>query len=289
MPTRLPLGFVARAANGVGEVLASSISWDGHALALVRERVSEPGCGLRIVEHDGERQVRTTSLIGEVSPDPIIQSFPGGDLLVVDRRCATSRDGVPEGNARVYGAAGEIRRAFTLGDGIAHALVDDAGTIWVGYFDEGVYGDSPISAAGLVRFDASGDVRWSYEPPEGLVIDDCYCLNVSGEDVWTSYYSRFPIVHIHDQAVTGIWRNVVTGARALAIANDRVLLVGGYRDDHNRAVLVELSADHARESQRFTISTRDDMPLQSATFVGRGPFLDILDGSDWYRLDVRQL
>jgi hypothetical protein len=289
VPTRLPLGFVARAANGVGEVLASSISWDGHALAMVRERVSEPGYGLRIVEHDGERQVRMTSLMGEVSPDPIIQSFPGGDLLVVDRRCATSRDGVPESNARVYGAAGELRRAFTLGDGIAHALVDDAGTIWVGYFDEGIYGDSPISASGVARFDASGDVRWSYEPPEGLFVDDCYCLNVSGQDVWTSYYSGFPIVHIHDQAITGVWRNVVIGARALAVANDRVLLVGGYRDDHNRAVLLELAADGARESQRFTISTRDNTALQRATIVGRGPFLDILDGSDWYRLDVRQL
>jgi hypothetical protein len=289
VPTRLPLGFVARAANGVGEVVASSISWDGHALMLVRERVSEPGCGLRIVEHDGERQVRMTPLMGEVSPHPIIQSFPGGDLLVVDRRCATSRDGLSESNARVYDPAGEMRRAFTLGDGIAHALVDDAGTIWVGYFDEGIYGDSPISAPGMARFDASGEVRWSYEAPEGLFIDDCYCLNVSGQDAWTSYYSGFPIVHIHDQAITGIWRNVVAGAGALAVANDRVLLVGGYRDDHNRAVLVELAADRARESQRFTISIRDNAPLQRTTIVGRGPFLDILDGSDWYRLDIRQL
>jgi hypothetical protein len=112
VPSRLPLGFVARAASGVGEVLASSISWNGNALTLVRERVSEPGSGLRIVEHDGERQVRLTSLTGEVSRDPIIQSFPGGDLLVVDRRCATSPDGLPESNARVYGPAGEIRRAW---------------------------------------------------------------------------------------------------------------------------------------------------------------------------------
>jgi hypothetical protein len=160
-----------------------------------------------------------TSLTGEVSPDPIIQSFPDGDLLVVDRRCATSRDGVPETNARVYGAAGEIRRAFTLGDGIEHALVDDAGTIWVGYFDEGIYGESPISASGLARFDASGDVRWSYEPPDGLFIDDCYCLNVSGQDVWTSYYSGFPIVHIHDQEIAGIWRNEVTRQQAAATRN----------------------------------------------------------------------
>ena len=289
MPTRLPLEFVARAADGVGEVLASSISWDGHALTLVRERGSGPDGGLRIVEHDGERVVRMTSLMGEVSRDPIIQSFPGGDLLVADRRCATSRDGVPESNARVYGPNGEMRRAFTLGDGIAHALVDDAGTVWVGYFDEGIYGASPISASGLARFDASGGVRWSYEPPERLFIDDCYCLNVSGQDVWTSYYSGFPIVHIHDQAIAGVWGNVVTGARALAVANDRVLLVGGYRDDHNRAVLVELAADRARESQRFTISTRGNAPLRRATIFGRGPFLDILDGSDWYRLDSRQL
>ena len=46
-------------------------------------------------------------------------------------------NGTPQHTAR----AGELRRQFVLGDGIKHVQTTAAGDIWVGYFDEGVYGN----------------------------------------------------------------------------------------------------------------------------------------------------
>ena len=47
----------------------------------------------------------------------------------------------PHPNAVLYDADGQVVSEHVLGDGIGHALADSAGQVWVGYFDEGIYGN----------------------------------------------------------------------------------------------------------------------------------------------------
>jgi hypothetical protein len=72
---------------------------------------------------------------------PMVQTLPGDEFLVVASRCQRFKDGTHEMNARVYHADGSIKREFCLGDGIEHVQVDSEGHIWVGYFDEGIFGN----------------------------------------------------------------------------------------------------------------------------------------------------
>ena len=63
----------------------------------------------------------------------------------------------------VVDAAGSVVAEGTLGDGINHLLTTPSGAIWVGYFDEGVFGSfgwggpgpPPIGQPGIVQFDTS--------------------------------------------------------------------------------------------------------------------------------------
>ena len=81
------------------------------------------------------------------------------------------------------------RRTLDLGDASKHLQTTPEGQIWVGYFDEGVYGGG-IGSEGLVCFDSNGTSIFKYAEfakQHGLpFIDDCYTLNVVGAAVWVS-------------------------------------------------------------------------------------------------------
>jgi hypothetical protein len=136
-----------------------------------------------------------------------------------------------------------------LGDGIEHVLATSTGQVWVGYFDEGIYGnygwgradsEEPAGAYGIVRFSPGLKSAWHYPQYTGVgpwePIDDCYALNVDDTCIWACYYSDFPVVRIRDDIVTG-WHNDTGGARALAAAGSRVALCGGYGPDYDRLAL----------------------------------------------------
>ncbi|GAA2534488.1 hypothetical protein [Winogradskya humida] len=111
---------------------------------------------------------------------------------------------VPD-NAQVFSASGRALRSFRVGDGVAHLAVDEPGTIWAGYFDEGVYSGDPFSAGGLTLFDEYGRQLWAYWPPSGFDdIADCYALNVGPRTTWAYYYMGFPLIRVTDhQARSG--------------------------------------------------------------------------------------
>jgi len=96
-----------------------------------------------------------------------VQPMPGGRFLVAGTRCQWRPDG-PDRNAVLYDAGGHVVSEHVLGDGIAHVLATSTGQVWVGYFDEGIYGNygwgradsqEPVGAYGIVRF----SLTWS--PP----------------------------------------------------------------------------------------------------------------------------
>lgn len=114
------------------------------------------------------------------------------------------------GLARIFDREGSrLLNTINLGDAIEDIQTTSGGQIWVGYFDEGVYGGG-IGQSGLVCFDADGSAvfRYSDFATEHSLphIDDCYALNVCDGAVWVCYYSDFPLVCLKNFHMDRVWK-----------------------------------------------------------------------------------
>ncbi|MFC7280202.1 hypothetical protein ACFQS1_40130 [Paractinoplanes rhizophilus] len=226
-----------------------------------------------------------------------VQPLPNGRFLVVAARCRWRPEG-PDRNALVYGTDGAVAAQYTFGDGIEGVHTTPSGHAWVGYFDEGVFGNygwggpgpEPVGSCGLARFDPSGEVDWRFPPDDVASIDDCYALNVVGETVWACYYSDFPVVKIDNGRVTA-WRNdLAHGAKSIIVDDRRVGLAGGYRPHRDRLVIGVLSDGGLREVARYRLVLPDGQPLpDNVRIVGRGPDLHVFHGTDWYRTSLTDI
>ncbi|MFJ9584860.1 hypothetical protein [Streptomyces acidicola] len=228
-----------------------------------------------------------------------VQPLPDGRVLIVGARAAW-RTGGPDRNAVVYDDAGRPEAEETFGDGINHVHTTESGRIWVGYFDEGVFGNygwdedaapPPVGVSGLVRFSPDLEPEWHF--PRGHPwgpIYDCYALNVDGETAWTCYYDGFSLVRVHDSAVDGWFNDDVNGASALAVGGDRVALFGGYSPRRDRLVVGRLESGRLWVEGEFRVVLPDGGPLPSnRTVVGRGADLHLLSGHQWFRLGLDDL
>ncbi|MFG1891110.1 hypothetical protein ACGFIR_25000 [Micromonospora sp. NPDC049051] len=251
---------------------------------------------VRVSRQTGDA-VDVMSLPGLTLAHPTAQPLPGGRMLVVGARCRWRPDG-PDRNGVIYDSNGRIEAQATLGDGIEHVLTTTSGDVWVGYFDEGVYGNygwgsgdapPPLGNMGLVRFSPELEPTWrfpSHVDNDAGAIDDCYALNVSDDATWTCYYSGFPIVRIHGDDVTG-WRNQTDGAKALAVAGTRIGLLGGYGQQHDRFVVGELDGETMRVVGTHRLVLPDGTPLPAhVTVVGRGPVLHLITAERWHQLNL---
>jgi hypothetical protein len=231
---------------------------------------------------------------------PSVQPLPDGRVLVVGARCRWLPDG-PDRNAIVYDSTGTVLAEQTFGDGIEHVQTTCRGEIWVGYFDEGVFGnygwgkadsDPPLGASGLIRFTTALTPEWHYPSHVATTwgpIDDCYALNVDADAVWTCYYTGFPIVRIQNDTVTG-WHNDIAGAKALAVGGSRVALYGGYGSDHDRLVVGVLGDDRFDVTGEYRLVQPGGQPLPAtAEVLGRGSDLHILTDDSWLRLDIEDI
>jgi hypothetical protein len=226
---------------------------------------------------------------------PMVQPLPGDRVLLVGARCRWRPEG-PERNAFVLDPTGEVEAEATFGDGISEVLTTPTGDAWVGYTDEGIYGNygwgtprvEPIGSCGIARWSADLQPMWRYpgNPTMGPV-DDCYALAVDGEVAWACYYSNFPIVRIDAGAIEG-WQNEITGVDCLVTDGSRAALIGGfYGADRDRIVLGDLTNDgfDVRSTARLVLDDGSDVP--PAYWVGRGSDLHVFVGTHWYhaRLD----
>jgi hypothetical protein len=244
------------------------------------------------------RQLDTVIQIIEVDAPsswqfPVVQAMPDGGALIAKIRCGR-RDGLLEHNARHIDSTGQLVRSATLGDGIEHMLTDSLGNVWVGFFDEGIYGDVgwedeghgsiPIGGPGLLRFDRNLSLAWSYSRHEtNHDIDDCYALNVSDEAVFTCAYSDFVIAKIVAGEIE-YWPNEIAGARAILVNGNSCALVGGYKNMENRLVEGHLGADGFTPQRLGLIETGVGPALPRKVWtVGRGAELHVFDNLDWYR------
>ncbi len=217
---------------------------------------------------------------------PTANRLADGRWIVVAPR---ARDG--EENGRIYTADGQPDGQISLGDGIANLLCAPDGTIWVGYFDEGVFGYSdengnpPVSSGGIVQFDATGTVLWSFndQASDDLFVSDAYATTLAGNDLWTSYYSAFPIACVSD-GKPRFWSNTAAGAKAIAVADDLAMLVGGYEEDRNRVVVMKLGGEDSHEIARLTYTPA--IPHTAHLLQGQGDTLHLVSDGVWSRVSL---
>ncbi|MFS0647431.1 hypothetical protein AB1L08_21320 [Siminovitchia sp. 179-K 8D1 HS] len=142
-----------------------------------------------------------------------VDLFSDGSLLLVQSRCL--KDGkYMERNARRYNPNGQLIEAFPLGDGIENVQIDETDTIWVSYFDEGIFGnfgwEQPMGSEGIVAYTMNGNKLWG---ASGYGIVDCYALNVvSSREVYFYYYDDFFLVQLNEKKETIRYRVEGKGA-----------------------------------------------------------------------------
>ncbi|MET7017409.1 hypothetical protein [Bacillus mycoides] len=156
-------------------------------------------------------------------------------------------------NAVIYNADGSEYCKFYAGEGIQDCQVDANEDIWVSYCDEGVFGECPIGANGIVAFDSTGHLIFNnYDqyverfnvPP----IDDCYAMNVIDGDVWLYYYSEFPLVQMKDKNFHMLWNEInlirEIWSESFAVAQDKVVFI----TQDKKLVVYDLNNNHVYDS-----------------------------------------
>ena len=234
------------------------------------------------------------AVIMEVLPvaHPLVQALPSGEFLVVGGRCAWRPQG-PERNALVVGLDGAVKREGTLGDGIEHMLVDLNGEIWVGYFDEGIFGNygwgnpgpEPLGSPGIVRWSPEFEKVWEYHAVDDYRLADCYALNVDADRAWACPYTDFPIMEIVSDRATFRATTDVSGPRGLLVAGEHVALLGDYQYGGS-LLLGELSG--LSRLRKGEIGMPDSRPVPPGTLVCRGSVADFFVGADWFTFDLAQ-
>lgn len=224
---------------------------------------------------------------------PQLQLLPSGTFLVVGSRCYW-HEGGPEENAVVYADDGRELRRGTLGDGIEHVMVDVAGRIWTGYFDEGVfgnygwgapYGPEPLGAPGIVAWTPQFEQSWALDPSGGLV-SDCYALNVADNATWACPYTDFPVLRIMGKTVQTWATEGLSGPRGIIAHGDRVALIGTY-DDPSEFVLGRLGDRHFVEERRGNLWAPDGTVLPKSAIHCVGSVAHFFADRKWFSFDLR--
>jgi hypothetical protein len=310
-----PFGSPRKLARPFGfETASISVGFHGDAIRLLvregatealRETVEGPGKASfpktqtdveysSIISISGHSETRDIILSGMTATFPIIELLPDNEILTVAPRCQRYADGSYDINAKVYDHAGVQKREFLLGDGISHVQTDAEGNIWVGYFDEGVYGnfgwDTPIGAAGLSCFTNSGRKIWDYRPPEGFEpISDCYALNVSASGVWCYYYTGFPIALVDSHWRVHCWNTESSGGHAFAIGNRKVLMYGGYGDRRIACNLLSLDDHDGKLVSDVSLVLPREVDPTHDIVIGKGKELHVFLGDDWFVFSIDSL
>jgi hypothetical protein len=219
---------------------------------------------------------------------PIVDRMVDGRWLVVAVHAAAN-----EKNGRIYAPDGRKEHEIHLGDGIETLLCSSDSTIWVGYCDEGIFkgknkdGSWPVSTGGIVQFDAMGTPLWSFNEQvrDGYAVADSYAITLAGHDLWACFYTDFPIARIRE-GETKFWLNDVSGAKAIAVQDDIVLLGGGYGRDASCISVLQLGGDRSHLLGIFAFTP--GKPGTAALLQGRGESLHVVSNGQWFRLPVQK-
>jgi len=215
-----------------------------------------------------------------------IEQFPDGRWLVVE----ASHD--PQGNARLFDPDGTQINRFQLGHGIQHVKLDAESRIWVGWFDEGVFGNDrwqidghewPPSSYGIAAFDDAGILQ--EVASRQLDVADCYALNVQGNQIWACTYTDFPL-WCWSSGTQKTWTTELAGTSAIAVQFPYVVAFGGYGKNAHQAVLFRLENDTAVRIQDWLELVPAFGKRTRWTTDARGDTLHIIEDDRWLRWHV---
>lgn len=219
-------------------------------------------------------------------PFPCFDKFPDGRWLVTNSRA----DQEPLG--RILDCDGHETGRIQLGDGIEHLKIDDSGRIWVGWFDEGVFGNDswrvpneewPPSSYGLAAFDDEGTM---VAHADGGPIDDCYALNVISDTAWACAYASFEIIACNQLQGSRRWPSGLKGPSALAVEGNLVLAAGGYSENGNKAVLLRLDEHQSSIVGEWRLPFPTGGPRPFGLIDGRGNKIHVVRDGFWHRWSV---
>ncbi|MBH0245236.1 hypothetical protein I3W98_23925 [Streptomyces cavourensis] len=248
-------------------VLTSTVDVFGVAHWLLADRAPQPGGDARpfdalvVSVHPGGT-VELTELSAVRARWPHLDRLPDGRFVVAASRTRRYEDG---DQVQVFDALGRETSSFSVGDAIEHLLVDEAGHIWVGHFDE--------SPAGIRRWSPTGHIYWTSDGADIPGLFDCYALNVSGTTAWACTYTDFPLVEIrpnHPVRPVRVWPNQVRGAKVVAVHGERVAFYGGYGEEADRLTLGEITEASVEPTAVGLLTLPDGHLPGRRRAVGRG-------------------
>ncbi|MEV8001274.1 hypothetical protein AB0P10_01175 [Streptomyces parvus] len=274
----MPYARLPRAHHSL-HVLTSTVDVFGAAHWLLGEHAPQPGGdvppfdALVVSVHPGG-SIELTELSAVRARRPHLDRLPDGGFVVAAPRARRYEDA---NQVQVFGAHGREILSFSVGDAIEHLLVDEAGQIWVGHFDE-----NPI---GIRRWSAAGRPTWMSDDAHIPGLFDCYALNVSGTAAWACPYTDFPLVEIRPdrrERPVRVWENQVRGAKAVAVHGDRVAFYGGYGEEQDRLAHGEIVGTSVEQTDVGLLTMPDGSVVGRRRVVGRGsriyvqaePFID---------------
>jgi hypothetical protein len=196
--------------------------------------------------------------------------------------------GERRGHCSLYNRSGHFVTSLDLGDASEDLQTTPDGRIWVSYFDEGVFGGS-ISSEGFICFDRSGVPVFRYakfaEQNNLPFISDCYAINVSvSGDVWLSYYTDFPLVHLRNLNLEQVWRDFGSMGNGFAIRDG-----ASFFTRESQLMSRSLESDH----EEIVVDARDEtgsvlvpIAVPHLGFAGRGSNLVVNTGKAIFGLTL---
>ncbi|ACQ69159.1 hypothetical protein EAT1b_0226 [Exiguobacterium sp. AT1b] len=164
---------------------------------------------IEVVDSDARKSIGSARLVKTnhqfyIHWNGLIMDFKGHEYVagirIIDENYlfiwAFTIEGEPI-NAWVLDADGDINHSFHAGNAIAAVVMNDTG-IWIGYGDEGIFGDG-ISTEALVCFSKEGAVRFRYnrEVRKAPVLHDCDVMYASEKGVWVISSIEGRLVYVH--------------------------------------------------------------------------------------------
>ncbi len=170
-------------------------------------------------------------------------------------------------NAKIVNSEGQEIDKLLLGDGIENIVIDKKKNIWVGYFDEGIFGNFgweindekifPIGISGLVGFDLSGRKIWEYDYEKtGVSIIDLYVMNIDENDnLWFDLYDDKLIVARKSGENIDLFRSSYSSVSGIFIKNNHIVFLELEEDEEDE---IEAGNDFTiRKSSNFLMSIHD--------------------------------
>lgn len=233
-----------------------------------------------VLYHIIDKQVKTITLPSVNESFHYVQQL-GENWLLVNAIVCNDTDP----NAFIYKEDGSLLHSFHVGHGVEHVQVTENGDIWVGYYDEGIYGDFELAQTGLNCFNQKGDLIFEFSfSDEVPIIDCCYALNAaSDEEVYTYYYSDFPLVQIKNKKDYQVFHNVsIRGSDAFAVWKEFALFGHGYKDKG----LVYLYSTKNERTVTYTPIDEQGKILTYDFAIGRKHNLFLIKNYDIYCINL---